>query len=147
MLSHNPTCLPIVPSPHRHINTHTRKRNNALFATIAHATPLPLWHPTGPRKPVFVQHTTKLNGALINPHPSPTSPSPFPPCRHTNTYLTKLNDALHTSCKGLGLFARPLHKLVKFVGTPGRCGRKACPTIRNKDCETAVSASLCLVAA
>lgn len=60
-------------------------------------------------------------------------------CRHTQTYATKLNDAILTTCLGQGLALTPLSQLVQKVGATVPCGSIRCKAIRNTDCETAVS--------
>ena len=65
-----------------------------------------------------------------------------PLCRHTQTYATKLNDAVLTTCLGQGLALTPLSQLVQKVGATVPCGSKRCKAIRNADCETAVRAAL-----
>ncbi|KAL4440072.1 hypothetical protein ABPG75_003073 [Micractinium tetrahymenae] len=58
--------------------------------------------------------------------------------KHTQTYATKLNDAILTTCLGQGLALTPLSQLVQKVGASVPCGAKLCKAIRNADCEKAV---------
>ncbi|KAL4438665.1 hypothetical protein ABPG77_006269 [Micractinium sp. CCAP 211/92] len=58
--------------------------------------------------------------------------------KHTQTYATKLNDAILTTCLGQGLALTPLSQLVQKVGATVPCGSNRCKAIRNTDCETAI---------